>query len=131
MILVEALEHFSSPIETFHFELSCPSNVPPFHLAPLLFFKPSYILEQRGRSVQSKTSPIAYELMQDYANNCRQTMFLLSMLPRPGPLYHPTTASVLSFCFDQKREICARRIKMLYGFCALNYFNSRTAKNAE
>jgi len=77
---VEAEEHFSSPIFTFHF--SRPSNVPPVHLPPLFFFKPSYILEQRGRSVQSKTSPIAYELMQDYANNCRQTMFLLSMLGR-------------------------------------------------
>ena len=105
---MEALEHFSSPIETSHLELFT-SLVPPVHLPPLFFFKPSYILEQRGRSVQSKTSPIAYELMQDYANNCRQTMFLLSMLSRPGPLYHPTTVSVLSFLFVQK--ICARRIK--------------------
>lgn len=120
---MEALEHFSSPIETFHFELSCPSNVPPFHLAPLLFFKPSYILEQRGRSVQSKTSPIAYELMQDYANNCRQTMFLLSMLSRPGPLYHPTTVSVLSFYLFRK-YVREELRKLLYGFSALNYFNS-------
>lgn len=76
------IPHRNFSLGTLHF--SCPSDVLPVHLPPLLFFKPSYILEQRGRSVQSKTSPIAYELMQDYANNCRQTMFLLSMLPRPG-----------------------------------------------